>query len=216
MALKDYYFILGISPDTRREGLRAAFRQLAKKFHPDKAGCDQTAAFQDITEAYEVLSDPEKRKCYNNKLLKEEKKKKDRVPVYKASRKQKNRDTFFASHSSDSSFNRHWESMPREFEKGKADSHVVEMDAYMTSLEACSGTSARFNIGVNATCWLCGGTGSDFIFMCSRCNGSGTTIVEKSVEIDLPPNLTHGSQIKTSIALSREKYLHLLIHVHII
>lgn len=215
MALKDYYFILGISPNTSREGLRAAFRQLAKRFHPDKAGCDQTAAFQDITEAYEVLSDPEKRKCYNNKLLKE-RKKKDLGPVSKASRKRKNRDTPFASDSSDSGFNRYRENTPREFGFGKINSHLVEMDAYLTSQEACSGTTARFNICINTTCRLCGGTGSDFIFRCSRCHGSGTLIIEKPVEMDLPPNLPDDSQIKTTVTLSREKYLHLLIHVHII
>ncbi len=71
MALKNYYIIMGISPSTSAEEVRGAFRQLAKKFHPDKAGGERTAFFQEITEGYRVLSDPEKRKLYNQKLTEE-------------------------------------------------------------------------------------------------------------------------------------------------
>ena len=67
MATKDYYLILGVS---RRENLRSveeAFRELAKRYHPDRAGPQGTSRFQDLREAYEVLSNPEKRKLYNHK-----------------------------------------------------------------------------------------------------------------------------------------------------
>ena len=72
MASKDYYLILGIS---RRENFRAiqdAFRELAKRYHPDRAGPEGTHQFQDIQEAYGVLSDPEKRKSYNYELEQDE------------------------------------------------------------------------------------------------------------------------------------------------
>jgi curved DNA-binding protein len=64
---KDYYAILGISRDASAEDIKKAFRRLARKHHPDVAK-DKKAAeekFKDINEAYEVLSDPSKRKKYD-------------------------------------------------------------------------------------------------------------------------------------------------------
>ena len=64
MNQKDYYEILGVSKTASQEDVRRAFRKLAVKYHPDKAGGDE-AKFKDINEAYEVLKDPEKRKRYD-------------------------------------------------------------------------------------------------------------------------------------------------------
>jgi DnaJ-class molecular chaperone len=72
MAIKDYYLILGVSRDESPEGIRAAFRQLAKRYHPDRAGAESTAEFQQIVEAYEVLSDPARRAQHNRHLAAEE------------------------------------------------------------------------------------------------------------------------------------------------
>jgi curved DNA-binding protein CbpA len=66
--MKNYYLILGISPQANAEGVRRAFREKAKKYHPDKTGQEGTSFFQDITEAYEVLSDPGRRSEYNRKF----------------------------------------------------------------------------------------------------------------------------------------------------
>ena len=66
--IKDYYFILGISKSAGDEEIRRAFRKLARLYHPDIAGNDRAAEdkFKEINEAYEVLSDPEKRKRYDD------------------------------------------------------------------------------------------------------------------------------------------------------
>lgn len=59
----DYYKTLGVSRDASADEIKKAFRKLAREHHPD-AGGDE-AKFKDINEAYEVLSDPEKRKTYD-------------------------------------------------------------------------------------------------------------------------------------------------------
>lgn len=187
MALKNYYIILGISPATSGEGVRGAFRRLAKKFHPDKAGGERTAFFQDITEAYEVLSDPEKRKLYNQKLKYE----KETMPIHRAPKQHKKSNGHFAS-------------------------HVLEMDAFLTVKEAFSGVMLNLRLSIPVQCLWCGGTGHDFFFNCIPCRGSGKVTMEKSLEIDLPSRLKHGDKIKTTIAWSEENYLHLLIQVYII
>lgn len=67
MEFKDYYKILGVEKTATKEEISKAFRKLAVKYHPDKNPGNKTAEekFKEITEAHEVLSDPEKRKKYD-------------------------------------------------------------------------------------------------------------------------------------------------------
>ena len=65
---KDYYELLGVGRDASQEEIKRAFRQLAKKYHPDANPGDAAAEtkFKEINEAYDVLSDPVKRSNYDN------------------------------------------------------------------------------------------------------------------------------------------------------
>src|SRR5687767_7831906 len=64
---KDYYATLGVAKNASADELRKAFRKLAREHHPDVAKDKKTAEakFKEINEAYEVLSDPEKRQRYD-------------------------------------------------------------------------------------------------------------------------------------------------------
>ena len=65
MSLDDYYKILGVDRAENVEGIHTAYRRLAKQCHPDLAGVQSKEKFQGIQQAYEVLSDPDKRKHYD-------------------------------------------------------------------------------------------------------------------------------------------------------
>lgn len=67
MAQEDYYEILGVKPDAADEEIRRAYRALAKKYHPDRNKNDKGAEqkFKEISKAYEVLRDREKRAQYD-------------------------------------------------------------------------------------------------------------------------------------------------------
>src|ERR1700730_7624947 len=64
---KDYYEILGVKKSASAEDIRKAFRKLARKYHPDVNPGDKGAEekFKALSEANEVLSDPKKRKIYD-------------------------------------------------------------------------------------------------------------------------------------------------------
>jgi curved DNA-binding protein CbpA len=66
--LRDYYVVLGVERGEPFDGIRRAFHELALRYHPDRAGEGATALFQDLVEAYRVLSDARTRAAYDRAL----------------------------------------------------------------------------------------------------------------------------------------------------
>ena len=64
----DYYKILGVSATATEEEIKKAYRELAKKWHPDKNNGNETEMFKNITEAYNILSDERKKEEYDNEF----------------------------------------------------------------------------------------------------------------------------------------------------
>jgi len=64
---RDYYEVLGVSRDADDAALKKAYRNLAKKYHPDtnQGNAEAETKFKEASEAYAVLSDPEKRRQYD-------------------------------------------------------------------------------------------------------------------------------------------------------
>jgi molecular chaperone DnaJ len=84
--LFDYYVVLGVERQAGVAELRRAYRLLALRFHPDRAGVESTEVFQRITEAYSVLSDAAARAAYDQRLHAAESTRFGRAPTGAAAR----------------------------------------------------------------------------------------------------------------------------------
>src|SRR6516225_9309840 len=66
LVYKDYYEVLDVPRDADQDAIRRAYRKLARKYHPDlNQDTDAEERFKELGEAYEVLSDPDKRERYD-------------------------------------------------------------------------------------------------------------------------------------------------------
>jgi molecular chaperone DnaJ len=59
--MRDYYEVLGVAADAGADEIKRAYRQLARRYHPDISGDDRGAAFLEVSRAYEILNDPRRR-----------------------------------------------------------------------------------------------------------------------------------------------------------
>ena len=68
MSTMNYYVVLGIAQDADSDAIRSAFRALARRYHPDAGAGSSTDEFRRALEAYETLSDPDRRRLYDRGL----------------------------------------------------------------------------------------------------------------------------------------------------
>ena len=178
MNKKDYYEVLGVSKTASEEEIKRAFRKLAKQYHPDvnkEAGAEEK--FKEIGEAYAILSDPEKRRQYD----------------------QFGHTAFEGGAGGFGGFNAEDIDLSSIFEdlfgggfgfnfggtsrRGggsratKGRDRLVKMN--LTFEEAVFGCKKTLDVELNETCESCQGKGGFGEKTCSKCNGRGSIIVEQ-------------------------------------
>ncbi|MGA2253270.1 MAG: DnaJ domain-containing protein [Thermoguttaceae bacterium] len=169
--MKNYYAILGLPKTATPAEIDAAFRSLAKKYHPDAQPEeeDATVQFKLATEAHEVLSNVEKRWEFDRTQHRRR-----RVPV------------------SESPFpTRSVQSKPNA--KPPPGSLDIEAELRLVPEEANRGRSIEMRIATPAPCPACGGQVGA---ACLMCGGEGTVIEPRLVHLQLPPGLGDGTVIR--------------------
>lgn len=225
MAGKDYYIILGISPSEGAAGIREAFRRLAKKHHPDLGGSEAT--FQELARAYEVLSDPEQRREYDQSLGRRnaspqaeplvspgwsgEHQPEPLVP--------KPMSVLHGFQTLQPSFDPLFDRMLRNFTglrvpKGER-IEGLNVEAILTPLEAARGATAPIGIPVFQRCTVCHGSGEDWLFPCMACGGQGMIEKEATVSVRIPPMVRDRTIIEIPIAGLGVHNFILRLHVRI-
>ncbi|MCF8009440.1 MAG: molecular chaperone DnaJ [Halanaerobiales bacterium] len=167
---KDYYEILGVSRDADQKEIKKAYRKLAKKHHPDMNDGEEKASekFKEISEAYEILSDPDKRKRY------------DQYGHSGINEDDFNFDDFarggFGGFEDifDMFFGGGMGGMNRR--RGPQRGRDLQYKLKITFKEAAFGTKKKITIPRTEECPKCDGTGAETksdIKTCSKCNGQG-------------------------------------------
>jgi DnaJ-class molecular chaperone len=179
MPAKNYYVVLGVSRDESPAGIRTAYHELARRMHPDITGPADTSRFQEINEAYEVLSDPDRRRAHDRDFGEPERG--TEVPV----RHQPPSwpiapepiSLFGQPEQTKPSFDAFRERYLRNFtgwNVPKAErAESLTLDVALSPAEACCGCTIPVGVPVFGACPECGGTGQVFLFRCLECAARG-------------------------------------------
>ena len=202
MAVKNYYAILGVSRNETPAGIRAAYRDAVRRTHPDYAGPQGAPNFQEIVEAHSVLSDPHRRRQYNESLSTYERDRSQSgllrrfVPDYEP------RSVFADFHAVHPSFEALAERLLRNFtgqDIPKAErAEGLSLEVILTPEEAARGGILSIGIPVQEVCAACGGTGHDW-FPCLNCGGEGTISRMQSLQVRVPRALSLGQTPEVSL-----------------
>lgn len=200
MAHRDYYEILGVSREENTAGIRAAFRKLAKTHHPDRAGPEATRRFQDIAEAYCVLSNPKTRECYNVSLQNTESGVRLKVRTQtrhtpSGSPYNAYRDTENAAHQRqrDNRRERYFHASLTIDPALRQFSRPLEIEVILTRQEAEHGGILPLPLAV--PCGYCRGAGGSGFSLCPQCHGRGR-VEAGIIRLEMPPSLIHGTVLE--------------------
>ena len=177
MGMKTYYMILGVSSTETPEGIRAAYRDLAKRLHPDVSGHGTTGAFQEVAEAYRVLSDPQLRRDYNDGLRRAAEG--DVLSVRGPPPEPPVREALRIVGQPESIHPEHLEGL--------------NFEVLLTADESARGCTVPVRVPVFSRCPACGGSGRDWLFPCAVCQQQGMIEREQTVRVRIPPMPRAGS-----------------------
>ncbi len=188
MVPKDYYLILGVPRQASQNGIRDAYRSLAKQCHPDLAGESGTPDFQNINEAYEVLSDPDQRRSYNRSLERAERAGDD------GGRASGGRSAPSGGRSAPHRRSRHrWDDGPPPYQRsGCRGRRFLDVEVILNPAEAAWGVTFDLEVPWLDRCPLCRGTGWEGPFPCFGCDGAGMIRRSRTVRISLPAGVQNG------------------------
>ena len=223
----DYYKLLGVSRSADEKEIKTAYRRLARKFHPDVNPNDKAAEtkFKEISNAYEVLGDPEKRKLYDQFGENWE-------SAQHLGGQQGGQDFNFGGSNIEDIFGQFFSQgaepqqprgVPPQNVERVVELTLEELDAgtkrklgYQTAdackscegkgqvqvrtareCPTCHGTGrVRVMMGMSQPCSTCRGTGRSNLETCPTCKGQATLPTNKQVEVTIPAGITEGKKLR--------------------
>jgi DnaJ-class molecular chaperone len=235
MAVKfrDYYEVLGVAKTATEDEIKTAYRKLARKYHPDVNPGDKSTEdkFKEINEAYEVLSDADKRKRYDQLGQNWKAGEEFRPPPDWEGARGGFGDfsDLFGGGAGRSGFSDFFETLfgGRRGAPGGAGfvmrGQDVEAEIALTLEEAHRGVKRSVTLQLAETCSDCRGSGSkDGKTACPTCHGAGAIRRPKSLEVTIPAGVRDGSVIRlagqgepgANGAPAGDLYLHVRIQPH--
>ena len=208
MATKDYYETLGVGRTATTDEIRKAYRKLARKYHPDINPGDKTAEekFKEISAAYEVIGDADKRKLYD------EFGEQGLSPGFDPEKARAYQQWQQGSAQTGGSYTFESGDLNDLFgyggfeelfgRRGRARSHAalrgddIETSMDINFLDAVKGFQAGLSLRRPVTCDRCSGTGKVADKPCPTCSGTGQVLRTETVRVNIPPGAETGKRIR--------------------
>ena len=229
---ENHYTVLGVDSDATQAEIKSAYRREAKRVHPDCSG-GECAPFRDVQEAYEVLSDPDRRRAYDADLarsrrariysrgLQPEPMRWRRAPVEPLvpNQPQTRRagsvfdpplQSFF-----EEVFDRIWYDWEPAPEPVRNREGGLAVEVRLTHEEALRGGRIRVWLPLEHICPACRGYGGSFLFPCQQCRGRGIVVAEYPVVLTFPAGVADSSTARVSLEPLGLPDLYLSVHVRI-
>ena len=210
---KDFYKILSVGRKAGSEKIKRAYRKAAKKYHPDISPNDEEK-FKEVQEAYETLSDPERRALYDRQNLKEPSVVGPRyhsaAPISPPFPFFDEIDRFF------SYFDTFWDDDPisSAVARNRGWSNL-SVEVLLTSEEARLGCKIPLEVPFWIECTRCGGTGRVRGLICGFCRGIGSEKVERKIMLKIPPRTKDGTKLSIVVTGPRGTETELLVSIRI-
>lgn len=177
---RDYYEVLGVSKSATEDEIKKAYRSLAKKYHPDvNKASDAAEKFKEVNEAYEVLSDPQKRSTYDQFGFAGMDGSQAGSGFSSAGFDDLN-DIFSSFFGGGMGGFGSSSSSRRSNSPQRGNDRLMRID--ISFMDACFGKTETFDINVEETCSHCNGSGANSpsdIETCTTCHGSGTVVSQQ-------------------------------------
>lgn len=183
--MRDYYDVLGVPPGAGAEEIKRAYRQLARRYHPDISGDDRGLAFKELSHAYDVLRDPDRRRQYDATL-----------PPRPEGTTAWFADEIAIDFPSVSSV---LDRMRDAFFTAAGPAVTLSAEMILTAHEAFFGVSVPFDVPLRRTCPRCGGRGEVWNEWCAACGGLGEVSDAHPVHVRVPAGVREGSTFRFSV-----------------
>jgi molecular chaperone DnaJ len=214
MMFKNYYQILGLNEDASPQEIKSAYRRLAMEVHPDHSGSN-CQPFQDIQEAYSVLSDPQRRSDYDRSRAQKIKVNRNQQHPYHKPYSTHQAEPLIphhARHRTENLYN------PPDYQGNDYDvefpfsvfmhdffnfidltsagsqRHDHEIEVNLSSQQARRGGTIEIDLPITQTCPHCHGYGDTGFMPCRRCEGSGRISSAQPIRIDFPAGIEDGAR----------------------
>jgi molecular chaperone DnaJ len=204
MLRKSYYSTLGVAPNESAGGIRRAFHDIVRRYHPDRVGFPCLRFFQEIVEAYRVLSDPERRRDYDRGLLQTdvitpapllvESSPGDLPLTMSILRKLTIKDAPF-----EAALARVSGSLTTAGVRSKEHCEALNVTVILSPSEAVQGGIVLLAVPSCSPCHRCGGDGRDGVFPCARCDGEGLIEETELVRVHVLPLVGDGTAMNVPL-----------------
>jgi molecular chaperone DnaJ len=209
MASKDYYATLGVPKGASEKEIRQAYRRLARQHHPDVNAGDKAseARFKEVNAAYEVLSDKEKRRKYDKygdqwqyaDQIEEMHRQSGGARTFRFGGDGGGVRYEFGDLNDLGDLGGVFGSL---FGGGRTRAPRrpanVQQPVEVTLEEAFHGTTRTLQLAAEEPCATCGGSGEIAGATCHVCQGSGTTLKARRLEVKIPAGVDNGSRVRVA------------------